>query len=851
MVPFSFNEWLLSSFLNWWEAEIRHLSPEEWLLTIQIVNKIKADLDSDTLVLYLLPFLATSKEEVIKGKEWLRSFRNSIEKENKLHTSKARLENIPQVNEDGSAPSKQFSSPISNKNTENLNLDSDKIKDSVTNPISAKDKISASDEKISNSSSDEKLVIRQIPQSRTNRFGRFPIPKSSPVRFGRWLKELSNALHSPSTYTIGEIDIRNSVQKTIKNNGFFFPVFQETLSSTYYIFLIDSNGEESNHRANLFETFFQEIKKLKVEGERFFYSRSLEYCYNPKYKYIPISKISNFYPDSTLIVLGDGWNFLKQTTLEWKPFTSELDSWEKRILCTPIDKSKWTIRERILEEKFTLLNADSLGFKSIGGKIIQDGRKLSKQEKEKINQPRFSNFLESNVLDSFPEEFKSSNAIRSWIGALAFFPTLRWNLTLFLGLLVEEIFNEKILFYSNLQLLFRMPWFYGGQIPDETREILIGQLLDKRIKKEISQRIDNFLRKGSRIDIHMNPAELNNLDLFLTLNSNDPEYSNQLQKYELKRALKQNQFAVRKTKNPFEFEQILPPELEYLVFNKNEPQKDERNEYINSHEFDRKVENIATKRESYSRLFIFCIGGTGSRVMKSLLMLLAAGVKIQAKQIVPVFIDFDKTNGNLDETLQIINLYKQIQRNANTHLDRNNGFFKTEILLPDNMSSHHLSLRQVNDGIDSQHETLKDFIDYNSLGSDSTRRIVDLLFSKKNLEENLSIGFKGQPHIGPITFYNILNQEDFKSMCNMLRKEDRIFFISSVFGGTGASGFPSILNIFRDIDNVLPNKKIRATVKVGALVVLPYFKLEKKGLGVSIDSDSFMTRTKSVSKVLQ
>ena len=39
------------------------------------------------------------------------------------------------------------------------------------------------------------------------------------------------------------------------------------------------------------------------------------------------------------------------------------------------------------------------------------------------------------------------------------------------------------------------------------------------------------------------------------------------------------------------------------------------------------------------RVFVFCIGGTGLRVMKSITMLLAAGMDAKGYTIVPVLID--------------------------------------------------------------------------------------------------------------------------------------------------------------------------------------------------------------------
>ena len=46
-----------------------------------------------------------------------------------------------------------------------------------------------------------------------------------------------------------------------------------------------------------------------------------------------------------------------------------------------------------------------------------------------------------------------------------------------------------------------------------------------------------------------------------------------------------------------------------------------------------------------SKLYVFGIGGTGSRVIKSLTMLLASGVRMKSDAIVPIIIDPDVAAG--------------------------------------------------------------------------------------------------------------------------------------------------------------------------------------------------------------
>src|SRR5918994_293056 len=78
-----------------------------------------------------------------------------------------------------------------------------------------------------------------------------------------------------------------------------------------------------------------------------------------------------------------------------------------------------------------------------------------------------------------------------------------------------------------------------------------------------------------------------------------------------------------------------------------------------------------------SKLFIFGIGGTGSRVIRSLTMLLAAGAEIKnCEKIVPIIIDPDAQNGDMNRTVELLKVYRRLHKHLGS---RSNGFFKTDI----------------------------------------------------------------------------------------------------------------------------------------------------------------------------
>ena len=59
-------------------------------------------------------------------------------------------------------------------------------------------------------------------------------------------------------------------------------------------------------------------------------------------------------------------------------------------------------------------------------------------------------------------------------------------------------------------------------------------------------------------------------------------------------------------------------------------------------------------------LYVFAIGGSGSRVLRSLTMLLASGVEVNSN-IIPIIIDPDTSNGDLDRAVNALRMYETVR----------------------------------------------------------------------------------------------------------------------------------------------------------------------------------------------
>lgn len=244
------------------------------------------------------------------------------------------------------------------------------------------------------------------------------------------------------------------------------------------------------------------------------------------------------------------------------------------------------------------------------------------------------------------------------------------------------------------------------------------------------------------------------------------------------------------------------------------------------------------------RVFVFCIGGTGLRVMKSITMLLASGIDAKGYTIVPILID---PHMDLEEKRNLQTLleeYETVHNNTiisdGKRLNAINGFFSTEIA---DLAKLNGQQNDISEPI-AEKRSFGQYINVGNLKSDDVNKyLVQTLFSQANLDNDLSVGFKGSPNVGTVVLGEMIKGADwFQAFCNACQKGDRIFIISSIFGGTGASGYPLLE---KKVRNSTDHPNVKDAI-MGAVSVLPYFSLEDPSTTDSdIDSANFLTKTKS------
>ena len=235
-----------------------------------------------------------------------------------------------------------------------------------------------------------------------------------------------------------------------------------------------------------------------------------------------------------------------------------------------------------------------------------------------------------------------------------------------------------------------------------------------------------------------------------------------------------------------------------------------------------------------SKIYVFGIGGTGSRVLRALTMLLASGVECKADTIVPIIIDPDASSGDLERTVELMKKYNEIRSKLNFDTKKENQFFKTEI--QETLTNFRLPLSNTEDVL------FDDYMQVSQMGKEN-QALVNMLFSQKNLASDMTVGFKGNPNVGSVVLNQFDDSVEFQNFANEFTDQDKIFIVSSIFGGTGASGFPLLLKTLRTSEEIT-NKKYVHHAHIGAVTVLPYFQV-RQDENSQIDSATFVSKAKS------
>ena len=247
------------------------------------------------------------------------------------------------------------------------------------------------------------------------------------------------------------------------------------------------------------------------------------------------------------------------------------------------------------------------------------------------------------------------------------------------------------------------------------------------------------------------------------------------------------------------------------------------------------------------KLFVFAIGGTGERVLRSFTMVLASGAPtFDNYEVFPIIIDYDTDNADKARTVKLLQNYAAVhdaaftQHSAASDLKGQSGqFFAAKLRNLHGLDNYVFPFHPA-----TEHEKFREHIGYDQLAGETlgTAKLLTSLYdeskrSDTELNLDMTVGFKGNPNIGSVVFHTINNTDEFAAFRARFQPEsgDKVVIIGSLFGGTGASGIPEIVKAIDGMKN---------DAKIATILVLPYFAPMERKDG-AIQASRFNSKTKA------
>jgi hypothetical protein len=238
-----------------------------------------------------------------------------------------------------------------------------------------------------------------------------------------------------------------------------------------------------------------------------------------------------------------------------------------------------------------------------------------------------------------------------------------------------------------------------------------------------------------------------------------------------------------------------------------------------------------------AKLHIVSIGGTGHKVLTSLIHLAACGAfrNKQVNKINVICIDGDYANGNLERTANTFKSYKDLYQAL--HLLDVDELIEIDSVAP------NLFISLYQDDKTSLSMAFA-FPKYNTGTPED--ELIRFLYTDAERVKEVKGGFYGHTSIGAVMARNILNDETkpegkiWAKFKGEIAAEDQVVVIGSIFGGTGASCIPVVL---KDLEGKKENG-----AGLAAIILAPYFNIvgePDKDKKVQPDSNNFNIKAKA------
>jgi hypothetical protein len=234
---------------------------------------------------------------------------------------------------------------------------------------------------------------------------------------------------------------------------------------------------------------------------------------------------------------------------------------------------------------------------------------------------------------------------------------------------------------------------------------------------------------------------------------------------------------------------------------------------------------------NYAINYAIGIGGSGAKAIEALIHVCACG--LGPNELTVAMMDPDDANGNQRRTLDAFESYKRarasLHRSGESKPSDTCHFLKTKL----GANAAGLCWSPLPTGTN----TMRDLFRYEMMNADE-KTFFDAFYLEGD-EQHMPLheGFRGRPALGAAVLGALAHPDDeyWKELLDASTHskqggEVRLFVVGSVFGGTGAAGFPVISLMLR---SHIRQQRVEGSVRLSGALFLPYFSYPPAAAGAT------------------
>ena len=357
-------------------------------------------------------------------------------------------------------------------------------------------------------------------------------------------RQALRSLQQRSTQESGQLDIEATIRATMAGGGLMIqPRFARIRSSPDYLVFIERHAPGDQQAQRLLRLV--DALRTLLHVEVFFYQSDTAYLERERGgPAAPIEQLMATHPRHRLIVLGSGLAFLDPVGYQPRDAAEKLRQWRQRALLTPLPAMEWAQEETALARTLAMPvgRATPAGLSMLGDLLRLDSGSadeglLFAGDDLEPPLPRRLRVRPMRFLQTSPPHGESVPELLAdlrrylgevgfvWLCALAVYPEIQFDLTLYLGLGLAEVAGgdggtPRAYAESRLAALTQLPWLQAGRMPVWLRRALIAALPKARAK-EIRKVLGQLIREarevpeapaGVVLQIGVEPASRRRLD---------------------------------------------------------------------------------------------------------------------------------------------------------------------------------------------------------------------------------------------------------------------------------------------------------------------------------------------------